>query len=96
MSMFEYEKSDIVELHVYQNGFKKEYKVWTSHGKIDSFDVIQYYVPRVKVVAQWILMQKIIECRAGHKNREIETPNWTELFWYFDFDILIFGAIFGK
>lgn len=52
MSMFEYEKSDIVELHVYRNGFKKEYKVWTSHGKIDSFDVIQYYVPRVKVVAQ--------------------------------------------
>ena len=41
-----YEKPDIVELHIYRNGFKKEYTVWTSHGEIDNnFDVFQHYVP---------------------------------------------------
>ncbi|WMV50469.1 hypothetical protein MTR67_043854 [Solanum verrucosum] len=40
-----YEKPDIVELHLYRNGFKREYTVWTSHGEIDnSFDVFQHYV----------------------------------------------------
>ncbi|XP_004252205.2 uncharacterized protein [Solanum lycopersicum] len=41
-----YEKPDVVELHIYRNGFKKEYTVWTSHGEIDNnFDVFQHYVP---------------------------------------------------
>ncbi|XP_049389086.1 uncharacterized protein LOC125853435 [Solanum stenotomum] len=41
-----YPKSDIVELLLFRNGFKKEYTVWTSHGEIDnSFDVFQHYVP---------------------------------------------------
>ena len=40
-----YEKPDAVELHIYRNGFKKEYTVWTSHGEIDNnFDVFQHYV----------------------------------------------------
>lgn len=40
-----YEKPDIVELHLYRNGFKKDYTVWSSHGEIDnSFDVFQHYV----------------------------------------------------
>ncbi|XP_015069259.1 uncharacterized protein LOC107013896 [Solanum pennellii] len=43
---FNYEKPDVVELHIYRNGFKKEYTVWTSHGEIDNkFDVFQHYVP---------------------------------------------------
>ncbi|XP_016571056.1 uncharacterized protein LOC107868969 [Capsicum annuum] len=40
-----YEKSDIVKLHLYRNGFKEDYTVWTSHGEIDySFARSQHFV----------------------------------------------------
>ncbi|KAM3344018.1 hypothetical protein P3S68_026109 [Capsicum galapagoense] len=40
-----YEKSDIVKLHLYRNGFKEDYIVWTSHGEVDnSFVRSQNYV----------------------------------------------------
>ncbi|KAG5605152.1 hypothetical protein H5410_026644 [Solanum commersonii] len=51
--------TDIIELHLYRNGFKREYTVWTSHGEIDnSFDVIQHYVPGESSSAV-ILMHKL-------------------------------------
>ena len=31
-----FEKPDVVDLHIYTNGFKKEYTVWTSNGEIDN------------------------------------------------------------
>ncbi|XP_015085167.1 uncharacterized protein LOC107028568 [Solanum pennellii] len=40
-----YEKPEIVKFHLYRNGFKEDYTVWTSHGEIDnSFDRFQHYV----------------------------------------------------
>ncbi|KAM3361279.1 hypothetical protein P3S68_016133 [Capsicum galapagoense] len=40
-----YEKPDIVKLHLYRNGFKEDYTVWTSHGEVDnSFVRSQNYV----------------------------------------------------
>ncbi|KAM3235959.1 hypothetical protein P3L10_015996 [Capsicum annuum] len=43
--MGNYEKSDIVKLHLYRNGFKEDYTVWTSPGEVDnSFVRSQHYV----------------------------------------------------
>ncbi|XP_049379321.1 uncharacterized protein LOC125844104 isoform X2 [Solanum stenotomum] len=40
-----YEKPEIVKFHLYRNGFKEDYTVWTSHGEIDnSFDRFQHHV----------------------------------------------------
>ncbi|XP_015159943.1 uncharacterized protein [Solanum tuberosum] len=40
-----YEKLETVKFHLYRNGFKEDYTVWTSHGEIDnSFDRFQHYV----------------------------------------------------
>ncbi|XP_047257600.1 uncharacterized protein LOC124889667 [Capsicum annuum] len=40
-----YEKPDIVKLHLYRNRFKKDYTLWASHGEVDnSFFISQYYV----------------------------------------------------
>ncbi|PHT45387.1 hypothetical protein CQW23_14545 [Capsicum baccatum] len=40
-----YEKSAIVKLHLYRNGFKEDYTVWTSHGEVEnSFVRSQNYV----------------------------------------------------
>lgn len=40
-----YEKPDIVKLHLYRNRFKEDYTIWTSHGEDDnSFVTSQHYV----------------------------------------------------
>lgn len=45
LQFYEVFKSEKVKLHIYRNGFKNRYCVWTDHDEIDGVNGIFYNLP---------------------------------------------------